>query len=302
MPLKRTPPGSPSHSTLLLATSRNESPIQHCESAPDLHSFAVNITERKKRKLTDSDFNISEMIKDLFSNFSKEQEHRFQDLQNTMSKLNEQNAELRKSVQLMSNKYDEFLLRISRLESEKQEDRKTIQQLEEKLELTERKSRVSGIEIRNIPKTSGESKDNLCNEIAKLGKIVNVEIDQSCIRDIYRLNTKDGTNPVIVDFTTVLTKERVLRGFKSFNKSRAKGEKLNTTHLDPQHQLRPLYVSETLTHKTHRLYYLARSFKKNYGYSFCWTSNGIVYLKKNENSSQIRIATEQDLDKIRNSD
>lgn len=313
MPLNRTPPASPCTSAALQVANEisqeptptvsdiiiNKSPLKNCESAPDLQSLTANITERKKRKLTNSDINISEIIMELFSKFSKDQDKRFQDLQTTITKLNEQNDELRKSVQTMSDKYDEFITRISILESEKQEDKKTIRLLEDKLEQSERKSRVSGIEIRNIPKESGETKDSLCYVMANLGKIIDVEINHSSIRDIYRLSTKDGSNPVIVDFATVLTKEKVIKSVKRFNKSKPKEEKLNTTHLNAQHQPKPLYVSETLTQKTHRLFYLARSFQNNYGYTFCWTSNGIVYLKKNADSPQIRISTELDLDKLR---
>lgn len=312
LPLRRTPPASPcpseliqtsnetSHQASLTATdSVNKSPLQHCESAPNLQSLTTNIIERKKRKLMNSDDNISATIKEFFSQFSKDQDKRFQELQNTISKLNEQNDELRKSVNLMSDKYDDFLLQITRLETEKQEDKKTIRQLEDKLELLERKSRTSGIEIRNIPKESGETKDSLCSVLSNLGKTIDLEINHSSIRDIYRLNTKDGSNPVIVDFTSVLTKEKVIKGIKSFNKSRVNKDKLNTTHLNPQNQPKPLYVSETLTQKTHRLFYLARSFQKTHGYEFSWTSNGIVYLKETAGSPQIRITTELDIEKLR---
>lgn len=305
MPLKRTPPTSPKagtpvnkkQSTIKLTASTSD--LQHSELVPDLRTLAANITERKKRKFDESTGDLYTAIQEMFESFSKEQEIRFQELSDTIKEVNAQNIELRNSVELMSKKYDEFLIKVSLLESEKLEDKKTIKLLEERLESQERKSRGSGIEVRNLPKTHGESKENLCNDIIKIGKTLELKIDSSTIRDIYRIPAKDGSNPVIVEFTSVLTKDSVLRGVKNYNKSKNKENKLNTTHINSEYPLKPIYISETLTQQTQKLYYQARMFKKNYGYTFCWTANGIVYLKKNVDASQIRITNELDLDKLR---
>lgn len=264
----------------------SESPLQHCESEPNLRALTVNVTERKKRKYEDENLDVTGLIKEMFSTFSNQQEKRFQ--------------ELKTSLEVMSSKYDEFLQKISTLEKERKQDKILIKELEEKLEMSERKSRGAGIEIRNIPKQNGETKENLCTEIMQLGKALSVNIDDSYIRDVYRLKSKDASNPVVVDLTSVLLKDKILKAVKTFNKTRAKGEKLNATHLNHSYQPKPLYISETLTHKTQRLYFLARQFKQSHGYDFCWTTNGFVYLKKNEDSHHIRINHDVDLDKLRN--
>lgn len=310
MPLNRTPPpasSSPKADPSVVTVNRKNSTIkltpsidlQHSESVPDLRDLAVNITERKKRKFDENECDFYTVIQEMFDTFSKEQQVRFQDLDNTIKEVNAQNVELRNSVEVMSKKYDEFLIKISNLESEKIEDKNTIKLLEERLETQERKSRGTGIEIRNLPKTYGETKDHLCSDVIKIGQTVGLKIDCSTIRDIYRIPAKDGSNPVIVEFITVLTKDSVLREVKNFNKSKTKGNKLNTTYINSDYPLKPIYISETLTQKTQKLYYQARMFKKSYGYTFCWTSNGIVYLKKNADASQIRITNATDLEKLR---
>ncbi|CAB3245982.1 unnamed protein product [Arctia plantaginis] len=300
MPLKRTPPASaapsPSPSTgavknlrgaaLVFTPAPEGSPLQHCESEPDLHSFAVNIIERKKRKYDEENTDVTALIKEMFMSFSKEQDIRFQ--------------ELKASMDVMSHKYDEFLSKISSLEKERKADKILIKELEEKLEIIERKSRITGIEIRNIPKQDKENKETLYSKIKKIGNILNLNIDDTNIKDIYRFRSKDASNPVVVDFTSVMLKDQVLKAVKSFNKNKAKGENLNANHLDPTYHSKPLYVAETLTQKTLKLYFLARHFKGSHGYNFCWTANGIVYLKKDENSSLFRIQYESDIDKLRN--
>ncbi|KAL4715776.1 hypothetical protein ACJJTC_006355 [Scirpophaga incertulas] len=134
------------------AVSRSGLSMQHCDSAPDLTTLTASIADRKKRKYEGDDINIADVIEEMFSRFSMEQEKRFRKVQDTVSVINSQNADLQKSVELLSNKYDDFLTKISMLESGRQEDRKTIRQLEEKLESLERKSRSAGVEIRNLPK------------------------------------------------------------------------------------------------------------------------------------------------------
>lgn len=296
MPLKRTPPASPSMSVVVPETVRNtnlkfnkalnDSPLKHSESEPDLHSQTLNVTERKKRKLEEEHTDIKALIKEMFSVFTKEQEKRFE--------------ELKSSMDVMSNKYDEFLANISILEKERQADKLIIKELEEKLETLERKCRGTSIEIRNMPKQNRETKETLCAELLQLGKTLNVNIDESNIRDIYRLKSKDDSNPVIVDLTTVPIKDKVIRAVKNFNKSKAKEDKLNTTHLNAKYQNKPLYIAETLTHRTQKLYFLARQFKKSHGFNFCWTANGFVYLKQNEGSPHIRVTHASDIDKLRN--
>lgn len=311
MPLKRTPPPSTHFDAETSASNRENRygseilcagkesgdelvnqggsvRLTFGEPEIDLQSFTSNISERKKRKLDEivgGNADIALLIREMFTLFSKEQEIRF--------------LELKSSVDLMSKKHDEFLTKIVSLEKERKADRILIKDLEEKLEALERKSRGTGIEIRNIPKQNNETKEILCDEIMRLGKTLNVEIDSSKIKDIYRLKSKDSSNPVIVDLTTVILKDKVLKATKIFNKSKPKGEKLNTTHLNSKYQHKPLYLSEALTQKTQRLFYLARQFQKTHGYNFCWTTNGIVYLKMNEGTAHVRINTDADIEKLR---
>ncbi|XP_073967330.1 uncharacterized protein [Choristoneura fumiferana] len=240
-------------------------------------------------------------LRDMFASFSKEQDRRFSELKTTIIDLKEQNSELTKSVELMSDKYDEFLVRVSELEAKRKEDALRIQYLEEKLETVERKHRDTGIELRNIPKTNGETKETLCNIVVNLGKAVRTEINRSDIKDIYRLKSKDSSEPIIAELTSVLVKERVIKAVKHFNKTKPVGEKLNTTHFQFQQPAKPVFVSETLTSKAQRLFSAARAVQREYGYAFCWTSHGVVYLRKDENSPLVKISNEAKLDVIRRS-
>ncbi|KAJ8704384.1 hypothetical protein PYW08_005156 [Mythimna loreyi] len=272
-------------------------------SEPNLHQLTMNVTERKKRKFDGDDINsFMCSLKEMFDTLSNEQNERFQDLLISVNSLREQNAELTKSVETMSHKYDEILSRIKLLEDTKKEDTRYIKSLEQKIDNLERKTRASGIEIRNIPKMKpdkSETKSDLCLIAQQMGKTLNISIQDSDIKDIYRITAKDSSNPIITEFTSVLMKEKVLAAVKAFNKTKQKGEKLNTTHFIKTDAVKPVFVAETLTQKTQKIFYLARAFQKDYGYDFCWTSRGIVYLRKSTGSAQIKIEFEADLEKLK---
>lgn len=126
-------------------------------------------------------------------------------------------------------------------------------------------------------------------------------LQTSDIKDIYRTSTasKEGTRPIIVELTSVLKKEDILAGIKKFNKTRVVGDKLNTEHLRLPGPKKPIYVSETLTYKTQKLFHSAREVTKIQGYNYCWTTRGVVYIRKSENDPAIRITSDSDLDAIR---
>lgn len=328
MPLRRTPPPStsprlePAPETSLACelsapithadTGSNQnscdvglSPrLQHFGSEPNLNILRMNVTDRKKRKFEGDDFsNFMSTIKEMFDTLSTEQNKRFQDLLGSVNSLREQNADLTKSVETMSHKYDEFLTRIKTLEDAKKEDRKYINLLEQKIENLERKTRSSGIEIRNVPKCKPdkpETKTELCELVKIMGRKLNIDINDSDIRDVYRVTAKDSSKPIITEFASVIVKEKILTAVKSFNKTKEKGEKLNTSHFNISGPVRPVFIAETLTQKSQKLFYLARMFAKEYGFAFCWTSRGVIYLRKDVNLSQIKIENDVDLEKLKN--
>lgn len=102
-----------------------------------------------------------------------------------------------------------------------------------------------------------------------------------------------------MEFTTVLKKEEILSSVKRFNKGKKSDEKLNTTHLKIKGTKKPIYASELLTAKVKVLFYLSRDFAKTHDYSYCWTSNGVVYLRKRDGAPLLRVDQQSDLDKLR---
>lgn len=118
-------------------------------------------------------------------------------------------------------------------------------------------------------------------------------------RDIYRQKPKLQTpGPIVVDFTSTITKEAIIKSVRSYNKNNQ--ERLSTAHLQIEGSPGPVYVAEYLTAKSKRLFYLAREHKKKNNLMSTWTNFGKIFIIKDINSIPIRIDEESDFKNLNN--
>ncbi|KAJ8721726.1 hypothetical protein PYW07_002501 [Mythimna separata] len=244
-----------------------------------------NVSVRHKRGHGDDDI---KELKGLISSLSSKVDQSFLELK-------QKNEELKESLQFMSDKYDLIFKSLQNIQEDRAEDKKTIQKLEEKIEGLERKSRLSSLEIRNVPiclrdGRKSESKEDASLIVKTLAKAVEVDIQDCDIKDLYRIQThKEGNKPIIVELNSVLKKDKIMQGVRNFNKNKSNEEKLNTGHLNIPGSVKPVFISDALTPNTQKLFHAARQFAKENGYTYCWTSRGSVFLRKIEGEPQIRI-------------
>lgn len=299
MPLRRSPPppsataSTPGITSAVTQTYDSDTPSERSSSSN------VFVRQKRRRDLDDDHKELKTEMSNLIKTLSNTFEEHF-------NELKQQNVELKTSLQFMSDKYDTILRSLSKLEEEKAKDRKTIIQLEEKIEILERKTKSTSLEIRNVPYSlnsnkNTESREEVCGIVKSLAHSVEVELKDVEIKDIYRITTnKDNIKPIFVELTSVIKKEKIIQGVKNFNKLKTNELKLNTGHLKIAGPSRPIYISEALTFKAQKLYYQARQFARENGYSYCWTSRGLVYLRRVEGIPPIRIDSEMDFTKISN--
>lgn len=300
MPLKRTPPNT---TQAKKTQPQSEADMRASTTDNDESSASTNVVHRSKRKRQEcSCEEICNTFKNelcsMFKELKEEQKGNFDALRKTMEDIKIQNTQLRESVEFISAKYDDLLLKINRFELENSENGKYIRTLEEKIENLEKQSRSATIELRNFPRNDKETKEDLINIVSKLGKVVDESISASEIKDVFRYNNvSKNNNIIIIELHSVIKKEKVLRSVAQFNKNH-KNNKLNTTHFGIGINKLPIFVSENLTPKTKRLYFLARDFATTHKYKYCWSSYGKIYLRKEDNGRRIRINSEEDLLKI----
>lgn len=295
MPLKRTPP------TPKPPVSETESErVDGCTS--DIQSTERNISVnvgRLKRKRENELTGFMEEVRVMFSKFVSEQNGRLDTLELTLTEIKSQNEIINLSMSTLSSKYDDLRKELESFKRDRKEHISYIKQLESKVESFERQSCATKIEIRNIPKIPNENKEILLDTVKKMSTVLNLPLQTADIKDIYRPFAKSDTlKPVIVELNSVLVKENLLHNLKKLSLEE-KRNKLNTGIFDSHVPKKPIFISESLTAKGRRLFFLARDFAGSYDYAYCWTTYGKIYLRKKEGMPHIRIQEESDLAKLK---
>ncbi|KAL4718207.1 hypothetical protein ACJJTC_013525 [Scirpophaga incertulas] len=304
MPLKRTPPPATPPTD---KKSKNKNASEVVLSPEDIgvssttHLSSLdrdNVTLRRKcADASSMDFFMKEM-KGLFAKSSEQYNSKFSLIQNTMKEILSQNKEIKESMEMISKQYDEMKIKFDSLEKQRKDDRLYISQLEEKIYTLEHSQTMSKFEIRNIPKGTVETKENLCEIVLKTANVLEVPLEQHEIKDVFRTKNKTGAGNIIVDLSTTIKKEKMIKNVRKFNIKNS-ANKLNTSHLSLGGPQKPVFVAEYLTLKGRHLNYLARTFAQEHGYKFCWTSFGRTYLREKEGKPYIRIDSESDLTNLR---
>ncbi|CAG5014060.1 unnamed protein product [Parnassius apollo] len=201
MPLKRTPPLTPTNLNVGVVHSQTHSD-PNLSISVDIEDALSNVTQRNfntKRKRE----NLGE--KSDLDDFKSLMMNMFQELKTTMNEIKDQNKELKESVKFTAAKYDEVWKSSKKIEKDMAEDRKYIRQLEDKIDQLERQARTTSLEIRNLPKANDESKQGISKIVVEIGKIINMPIHEADVKK---------NKPLVNDLKSVILKERILHAVK----------------------------------------------------------------------------------------
>ncbi|KAJ8737923.1 hypothetical protein PYW08_000518 [Mythimna loreyi] len=302
MPIRRTPPrlqmpASPAASEPNEPDTPSEvvsAIVWLSGSAPNLSHIEKENVNTRKRKREDDLSSFMQEMRDLLQSSTAQSETKYLALQNSMKEIIAQNAEIKNSLNFVSQQYDELKDKIKDIEIERKAEKKYINQLEDKVENLERILCLTKIEVRNIPKKEGENKEDLRQIIAETASVLQMSLERQDIKDIFRVYKKYGTPSIIVEFGSVTTKENMLDKVRQYNRKNNQ-HKLNTAHIKIKGETKPIYLSECLTQKSQRLFHLARKYATDNGFKFCWTSNGKIFLRQSEGQKHILVKSEADL-------
>lgn len=246
------------------------------------------------------DFNaFRDEIKLMISGLMDAQQEELKKIHPTLMEIKATNSEIQNSVAFLASQNDELKKKIEDLEMQNKKDKEYITLLEDKVEELQRENRKACIEIKNVPKIQNESKEDLLKLFLTLCNNIGCDIEKRDIRDIFRVHRKNDTNKthLITEMSSTMLKTEILKQAKNYNIKYK--EKLCAKHLGfTKNEYEPIYVSEHLTMKGARLYFLARDLAKSQDYKFCWTSYGKIYVRKNENSPIIVIKNESHVNSL----
>lgn len=286
---------------------------EKANSIPDLANFSDGtpkccVTARNKRKRTDSSSLQWEEVKDelkcemktLFMEFSQAQNDQSNSILTTLKDIQQTNSYVQSTITFLCEENVDLKKKIEQLQLQSQKDKEQIIMLENRLEEQLRTDRKANIEIKNVPLKGEEKKKDLIDMVLKLSENLEVKIQKSDFKDILKLNkTKNQQNStIIVEFTNSFVKTDILRAAKNYN-TKNRSSKLSAKHMGIKYNPDiPIYISENLTPKSSRLFFLARDLKITKNYKYCWSNFGKVYLRMDDNSPIISIHSEAQIQQL----
>lgn len=272
-------------------------------------------TRKRNRRPSHEEFKeeftlFKQEMRDMFNSWKSTQDASANKITNNINSMKTKfdemctsNMQIKEGMTFLSKQYDDMKVQVEVLQKEHIQQRAEMYTLVDTIEELQRASKLSKLEIRNIPQTSNETKEDLLKTVRKITSII-CEGTQLAVtpvlQDVYRLpNKNNSVKTVIVDLQSPLLKNNVLKSFRSFN-IRNKSNRLNTSYIGCSENQLPIYIDEHLTYKTKKLFYEAREYKKAHQYKYCWTSNGRIYLKKTEGGPAILVKNEAQLELLKN--
>lgn len=207
--------------------------------------------------------------------------------------IQESNAVMDRSMSFINKSYENLTSEISKLKREKMENAEVISRLQKQVQDMNFMSRQATIELRNIPNKGHEKPEELIAIVSAVGKTVDMNIQTSAFRDVYRIPGKTGLcRPIVAEFGCVNMRNEFLTKVKKFNKERSINDKLNTQLIGIAGEKKPVYVDEHLPPAIKKLLYDARQFAKARNYS-SWYSNGRILLRKDPGDKPVEIKSEK---------
>lgn len=291
--------GTPSRSENDLLALQNEK-VDLLTESPDC--FVTQRTRRPPRVYhspTLSDLSDLSEIKDMMQSMMSRQdllEKHILDIKGQTSSIESTNLDIERSMTRLSDQMTIIEVQITNLERERKSMSTELCVIKEKLDSYDRYISKTSIEISNVPKRPNETKEMLYETVSHLTSHLKLVLSPNDYRDVTRLPSKkeQKVSGIIVEFANTLLKTRYLDAARDYNKKN-KNNKLNNTHLGFSEPTSPVYIAELLTPASRKLFYLTRKFIKESHYSFCWTSNGKVFVKETKDSAYFQIKDENQI-------
>ncbi|XP_052755582.1 uncharacterized protein LOC128201753 [Galleria mellonella] len=286
MSMQRTPTKDDSKSVSLRE--------KHASSTPNLNEIEHSTMRPLKRKQNDDCESMLSRMEEMLNIWQSKQEKK---METFLCKISDKQLEIHTSMEFISKQYEDMKVMIETLLEEKKENKLYIKSLESRIEKLEKRCRSSTMEIRNVPVLVNETASSLSDVIFTLGKVAQVPIEKTDIKNLFRMQSSGENKPIIVEFTSDLVKDNLLQSIKQFNRTN-KGNFLKSSDLGIPGTAKQVYVSESLTANAKKLFYLTRNFAKSYDYNFAWTSHGNIFVRRRQGDPAMRIGSEEDLQNL----
>ncbi|KAL0841765.1 hypothetical protein ABMA28_014029 [Loxostege sticticalis] len=185
-------------------SDENESPLN-----------AVSERPRKPVQASPHQYEVFKMeMRQLITTLVSSQREEMRQLNLTMKEIKDTNKNIEASLTYLTSQNEELKQKINTLEERTRQDREYIIFLEDKLDDMQLASRKSNFEIKGVPRTESETKQDLLEMVVTLSETIDCKINKSDIKDIYRVRSKkpdQKSTPIVVETGSVLLKTDILK-------------------------------------------------------------------------------------------
>lgn len=223
--------------------------------------------------------------------------------------------ELKKSVNFISEKYDEmekknkeiFTL-MKNIKKEKEEIKlenellkkevmkfkKDINFLTTKLNNEDQNKLINNIEIKGVQNKEIQNDEDVTKQIlTKIG--VNIKKDDILIIERKKFNKEGNNNTIQIKCKNHNIKEDILKKNKTYFKKNGKIRNIDVKLPGPETNI---YINEHLTVRNKYLLGKAKELRK-FNYKFIWYKNGTIFVRRNEEEKIVQITNEEQIEKLK---
>lgn len=200
-------------------------------------------------------------------------------------------AELKRSVQYISDSFDEqkviiekLVLETKQLNEENKHIKGKVRELETKINDIEQREREKNLIINGIPK---QENSNATEIVFQIAGSMNIHLERDSVCEAYRLGKREDA-PLLVKLRTQEEKLLFLKKIKE-----SKGLKTETCGFKGENG--KIYINDDLTMQNQKLFKMAMEYKRLQKFYSVFTRHGRIFLKKSQAGDPIRIHTEEDL-------
>lgn len=224
-----------------------------------------------------------------------------QDIQNTREEVRQSREESKTQLLVITNKLDNYVLRVQTLEKKFEDINKQneifydqFDDIRGDLNSIKQKEISLNLIVKGMMERDAETEADLKSVVDQLMNIIGVE-EVVSFKNIRRIGKKIVDKPRLILLQTADSSQKKMIIAKK-RKHKITANQINIGGTPVGDTNTAIYIDEHLTPYTARLLSRCRQLRNEMNIKYVWTTNGIIYLRMDDNTQAVQIRNDFDVD------